>query len=200
MDNKVVRRRQRLFRYAVDIFIELLEQVTKRKVNYKCNNADTACWGNFMDTFSDFIGEDFIRKFAEYGIQSWFNSGARKDYSREVRFNWVFGKQAISRWNKLGAATNAKIVSKNLKQKYKINVVKKKTDLSKIVVAVRPIEEKFKAEFHNTKRGFMWCVANTTLYFHKSAKCATCDFKGECKELLKNEYPKIFIKRGYGKE
>lgn len=200
MDNKVVRRRQRLFRYAVDIFIELLEQVTKRKVNYKCNNADTACWGNFMDTFSDFIGEDFIRKFAEYGIQSWFNSGARKDYSREVRFNWVFGKQAISRWNKLGAATNAKIVSKNLKQKHKINVVKKKTDLAKIVVAVRPIEENYKAAFHNTKRGFMWCVANTTLYFHKSAKCATCDFKVECKELLKNEYPKIFIKRGYGKE
>ena len=30
----MVRKRQRLFRYAVDTFIELLEQVTKRKVNY----------------------------------------------------------------------------------------------------------------------------------------------------------------------
>ena len=74
----MVRRRQRLFRYAVDTFVELLEQVTKRRVNYKCNNSDTACWDNFMNTFTDRIGEEFVRKFCEYGIQSWFNSGSKK--------------------------------------------------------------------------------------------------------------------------
>ena len=62
MDNKVVQKRQRLFRYAVDTFVELLEQVTKRRVNYKCNNSDTACWNNFMDTFSDRIGEEFSKR------------------------------------------------------------------------------------------------------------------------------------------
>lgn len=200
MDNKVVRRRQRLFRYAVDLFVELLEQVTKRKVNYKCNNADTACWGNFMDTFSDFIGEDFIRRFAEYGIQSWFNSGSKKDYSREVRFNWVFGKAAIERWKKLDAATNEWIVRKGLKTTYDINVTKKRTEIGRIVSSVRPAEEKLKGMFHNSKRGFLWCIANTTLYFHKSPLCATCDYKVECKELLKTEYEKIYIKRGYGKK
>lgn len=200
MDNKVVRRRQRLFRYAVDLFIELLEQVTKRKVNYKCNNADTACWENFMDTFSDFIGEDFIRRFAEYGIQSWFNSGSKKDYSREVRFNWVFGKAAIERWKKLDAATNEWIVRKGLKTTYSVNVTKKRTEIGRIVSSVRPAEEKLKGMFHNSKRGFLWCIANTTLYFHKSPLCATCDYKAECKELLKTEYEKIYIKRGYGKK
>lgn len=198
MDNKMVRKRQRLFRYAVDTFVELLEQVTKRKVNYRCNNGDTACWDNFMDTFSDRIGEEFVRKFAEYGIQSWFNSGAKKDYSREIRFNWVFGKSAIERWNKYDIATNVYITRIGLKTDHKINVLKRKTTLPELLLSIRPAEEKFKAEYHNTKRGLLWCVANTTLYFHKSPKCATCKFKTECKEILKQEYPKIYVKRGYG--
>lgn len=200
MDNKVVRRRQKLFRYAVDIFIELLQQVTKRKVNYRCNDADTACWDNFMDTFTDRIGEEFIRKFAEYGIQSWFNNGTKKDYSREIHFNWVFGKTAISRWKKNDISTNVFITRVGLKKNHKINVIKKQTSIPDIVSSIRPYEEKFKSDYHNTKRGFLWCIANTTLYFHKSAKCATCNFKNECKELLKTEYPKIYVKRGYGKE
>lgn len=200
MDSKVVRKRQRLFRYAVDSFIELLGQVTKRKVNYKCNNADTECWNNFMDTFTDSIGEEFVRKFLEYGVQSWFNDGSEKDYSRQVRFSWIFGKTAIVRWNKNDISTNVFITRKGLKTKYKINLVKKKTELATIVTTVRLVEESFKAEYHNTKRGYLWCVANTTLYFHKSSKCVTCVFKNECKELLKQEYPKIYVKRGYGEK
>ena len=53
------RKKQRLFRFAVDLFIDLLEQVTKRRVNYKCNNADTASWDSFVETFGDNIGEEF---------------------------------------------------------------------------------------------------------------------------------------------
>lgn len=194
------RKRQKLFRYAVDTFIELLQQVTGRKVNYKCNNSDTACWDNFMDTFTDQIGEDFIKKFVEYGFQSWFNSGSKKDYSREIRFNWVFGKSAIERWGKCDVSTNVFLTRIGLKKEYKINLTKKKTEISKLVVSVRLVEEKFKSDYHNTKRGLLWCIANTTLYFHKSAQCATCDFKQECKELLKQEFPKIYVKRGYGKK
>lgn len=191
------RKRQRLFRYAVDTFIKLLEQVTKRKVNYKCNNSDTACWNNFMNTFSDSIGEEFVRKFLQYGVQSWFNDGSEKDYSRQIRFSWIFGKSAIIRWKKYDIATNVYITRIGLKQNHQINIVKKKTEIGKIVTSIRPVEEKFKEDYHNTKRGFLWCIANTTLYFHKSSKCATCLFKKECKILLKQEYPKIYIKRGY---
>ena len=178
MDNKVVRRRQRLFRYAVDLFVQLLEQVTKRKrINYTCNDADTICWNNFMDTFSDRIGEEFIRKFAEYGIQSWFNDGTEKDYSRSVRFNWIFGKSAIERWKKYDIETNMYITRIGIKKNHKINVIHKHTEIPKIVSTLRKTEEKFKSEFHNTRRGFLWCVANTTLYFHKSSICANCNYK-----------------------
>ena len=65
---------------------------------------------------------------------------------------------------------------------------------------LKPVEEKFKAQFHNTKKGLPWCVANTTLYFHKSALCVSCNYRDDCKEILKTEFPKVYIIRGYGEE
>ena len=91
----MVRKRQRLFRYAVDTFIELLEQVTKRKVNYKCNNSDGKLGKFYGYFFQTALVKNLLEKFLEYGIQSWFNDGAIKDYSRQVRFSWIFGKAAI---------------------------------------------------------------------------------------------------------
>ena len=193
------RKKQRLFRFAVDIFIDLLEQVTKRKVNYKCNNADTASWNSFVDTFGDNIGEEFVRKFTEYGIQSWFNPGAQRDYSRAVRFSWIFGSAAIKRWNALSAETRTWVVRNSLKTDHKINTLKRTTRVPELVIKLRPVEEKFKSEFHNTNRGLLWCVANTTLFHHRSSHCTACKFKENCKEILKSEYPKIYIARGYGK-
>ena len=193
------RKKQRLFRFAVDLFIDLLEQVTKRKVSYKCNNSDTASWNSFVDTFGDNIGEEFVRKFTEYGIQSWFNPGAQRDYSRAVRFSWIFGSAAIKRWNALSAETRTWVVRNSLKTDYKINTLKRTTRVPELVIKLRPVEEKFKSEFHNTNRGLLWCVANTTLFHHRSSHCTTCKFKENCKEILKSEYPKIYIARGYGK-
>lgn len=195
----MARKRQRLFRYAVDTFIELLQQVTKRRVvNYRCNNSDVSAWNYFTETFPDHIGEEFVLKFLEYGIQSWFNSGTERDYSKSVRFSWIFGKPAINRWKKNSIETNVHITRIGLKRDHKINTKTRRSELSKIVTSLRPVEENAKAEYHNTRRGFLWCISNTTLYFHKSSKCATCIHKKDCKELLKKEYLKVYLKRGYG--
>ena len=192
------RKKQRLFRFSVDLFIELLEQVTKRKVNYRCNDADVSSWNKFIETYGDGIGEEFLRKYIEYGIQSWFNSGSERDYSRAVRFSWIVGSAAIKRWNALNAETRTFVVRSSLKTEHKINTLKHRSQLSELLTKVRPSEEKFKAEFHNTNRGLLWCVANTTLYFHRSSQCVTCLFKEQCKDSLKKEYPKIYKARGYG--
>ena len=177
------RKKQRLFRFAVDLFIDLLEQVTKRRVNYKCNNADTASWDSFVETFGDNIGEEFIRKFTEYGIQSWFNPGAKRDYSRAVRFNWIFGSAAVKRWNALNAETRTWVVRNSLKTDYKINTLKRITQVPELVIKLRPVEEKFKSEYYNTNRGLLWCIANTTLFHHRSPHCINCKFKENCKKV-----------------
>ena len=193
------RKKHRLFRFAVDLFIDLLQQVTKRRVNYRCNNADTASWNNFVNTFGDNIGEEFVRKFTEYGIQSWFNDGTERDYSKAVRFSWIFGSAAIKRWNALDADARTWVVRSSLKKKYKINTIKRSSSVSELIIKLRPVEENFKAEFHNTNRGLLWCIANTSLYYHRSSYCATCKFKENCKEILKKEYPKTYKARGYVK-
>ena len=46
-------------------------------------------------------------------------------------------------------------------------------------------------------KGFVFCVGNTTMYNHKSALCGTCKNITKCKEVLKQEYPKVFKIRGY---
>lgn len=193
-----IRKSQRLFRYAVDIFITLLCQVTKRKtINYKCNDSDTSAWNNFMEEMEDNIGEDFVRKFVEYGVQSWINSGTEKDYSRIIRISWIFGKPAIERWRKYDIATNVYITRIGLKKDHNINLIKHKSNISELVQTIRPSEEKFKEEYHNSRRGLAWCIANTTLYFHKSSWCAKCQFKKECKDIMKEQYPKVYKIRGY---
>lgn len=195
------RKKQRLFRFAVDLFIELLQQVTKRKnIPYRCNDADSASWDKFVETFGDNIGEEFIRKFVEYGVQSWFNSGSTRDYSRAVRFSWIVGSAAIKRWNALDAETRTWCVRSSLKREHKINTLKHKSQISELLMKVRPAEEAFKSEFHNTNRGLAWCIANTSLFFHKSGLCTTCEFKENCKEILRIEYPTVYKLRGYGKK
>ena len=192
------KKRQRLFRYAVDTLIELLEQITKKKHPLKCNDTDVKSFDAFMDYFGDAIGEDFIRKFLEYGMQSWFNEGSDIDYSRRVRISWIFGASAIKRWNMCSMETNVFMTRAGIKIRHRINVIKKNSKINELVVTLIQREEKQKALHLNTDRGFLWCIATTTLYFHKSSFCVMCSNKNECKLLLKQEYNKVYIKRGYG--
>lgn len=198
MDKQLVRRRQRLFKYAVDIFVEMLEQITKKRSGYQCNKTDISCFEKYMNHFGDNIGEEFVRKYCEYQMQSWFNDGAEKDYGKTIRFSWLFGEKAIKRWHKYDISTNVYLTRKFLKKDYNVNTVKIKTEINDILLTVRDLEEYHKKLYLNTKKGLAWCIANTTLYFHKSMNCSVCNFKNDCKSILREEYNKAYKLRGYG--
>lgn len=184
-----------MFRYAVDTFIELIEQVTKRRKNYQCNASDRGSFDNFLEKYPN-VDKEYLRKFIEYGVQSWFNDSVKNDVSR-IRFTWIFGANAIKRWNANSVSTNVRITRNCLKKKHKINLTKVNSNLSSVFNTVRLSEEKQKAECFNSKRGLDWCIANTTLFFHKSSYCIICNFRTECKEILKQQYKKIYKLRGY---
>lgn len=189
-----------LYRYAVDIFVALLNQVQYRSRAYRCNDQDVMAWNKFVDYYKDIhIGEDFIKKFAQYGIQSWFNPSMTDLQKSNVRFAWVFSAAAIKRWNALGAETNVAVTRSCLKSIYDIEGTKIKSKLSSVYTQLRNSEEGLKRTYHNRKRGLEWCIANTSLYFHRSALCASCLYKLECKQMLKENYPKIYKLRGYDK-
>lgn len=192
-------KKRSLYRYAVDIFIFLLDKVQRRRKPYRCNDMDVRAWNKFIDYYTErnvYIGKDFIKSFAEYGIQSWFNDDCTETQKHNCRFSWIFSSAAIRRYSKFGVERNVRIVRSSLKKNIKIKY-KHKSLTDEMYVTLRNSEERLKSEFHNTKRGLTWCVANTTLYFHRSPLCASCEYKAECKDILKDNYPKIYKLRGY---
>lgn len=189
-----------LYRYAVDIFVALLQQVQHRTKSYRCNDQDVLAWNKFVEYYENvYIGEEFIKTFAQYGIQSWFNPSMSETQKANCRFSWIFLAAAIKRWNALGAETNVNITRKCLKTIYEIGDNKIRSQLSNVYNQIRNSEERLKERYHNRKRGLEWCIANTTLYFHRSSFCASCIHKLDCKKILKLNYPKIYKLRGYDK-
>lgn len=191
-------KKRTLYRYAVDIFVELLNKVQKRNKPYRCNDQDVQSWNLFVEYYKDVnIGNDFVKSYVQYGIQSWFNPDMDELQKRNCRFSWIFGTKAIERYNKFGHKKNAAIVRNCIKKDFDIKTDKKIGELKSVFLSVRRQEECFKSEFFNTKKALKWCIANTSLYYHKSSYCASCEFKVECKELLRLNYPKIYKVRGY---
>lgn len=196
------KKEKQLYRQSVDMFIDMLETIIKRKVNYKCNDSDVGSFETFCKEFdTTIIGMDFIKTYLEYQFQSWFNTGTDKDYSRTIRFSWMFGMKAIKRYRVFTPEQNVKIVRNHIKKlgiyKTKVN---RETKIPELINKIRAVEENFKSSYHNTQRGFAWCLANTTLYHHKSSFCVRCKMKNECKDELEKRFPKIFVNRGYGKK
>jgi hypothetical protein len=188
---------RKLYHYAVDTFVDLLSQLRGRKIRYRCSNTDFANWDYFAHQYQTVnIGEDYIRKFIEFGLNYWFIEGNRDVKLDKCLFLNIFNKAMIKRWNNLHPAISAKIVRDNLKQEFDIKIHHKSL-IPELILEVREAEETAKDKYHNTNRGLAWCIANTSLYFHKSSLCASCKFKNECKDELKRQYPKIYKKRGY---
>lgn len=196
----IVPKNRSMYRYAVDTFSDLLNQVQERSAAYRCNDVDVRCWNAFVEEFSEREGvtftKGFIRDFAEYGIQSWFNPDVSKEDRQRVRFSWIFSRKAIERWDALSAKARKRCVRTCLKKEYDItNNLRPK--LNSAFISVRPVEEKFKRAFYNTRKGLSWCIANTTLYNHRSGYCEGCKFRQECKDILQSNYIKIYKLRGY---
>jgi hypothetical protein len=200
--------REKMWRYAVDNFIRISSQIQKKEyINYIPNKIDRQCYDAFYDYFEkekQYIGEDFVLKFIEFGFQSWYNNNyehkVERVYSKGIRMSWVLSLKAVKRWNKLGYAINVNITRKNLKKKYKIVEKQNNNDeeYRRILISVRNSEEIFKSLSHNTYEGFANCIYYTTLYNHKSDLCKQCYFTNECKILLKENFHRIYKIRGYG--
>jgi hypothetical protein len=193
------RKSQRLFRFAVNLFCTTLQKITKRDFVYHCNKADIKAWEFFINVFGDRVGENFIREYSDFGFQVWFNTTVRKDYGKLIHFNWIYGKKGVQRYNKVSTKARAHYVRKELKVRYKIRTGRSDNNIA-VFNQLRECEERFKKEYHNTQRGLLWCVANTTLFFHKSPLCVTCLHKNDCKLTLERTMPKIYKMRGYGEE
>ena len=194
-------RGKRLFRESVDLFTTLLRQIKGAPTfQYRITNADLAGFDAWVAYFgADKVGSDFLKRWTEYQFQSWFNSGTVKDYNHAVRYNWIFnGGSAVRRWNALPEETRRWTVRTSLKRDFALRTSNApRTAPTELFTTLRAEEEAVKGRFYGTQRGLLWCVANTTLYHHRSGRCVVCKFAEDCKATLVKEYPRIAAARGY---
>lgn len=142
------------------------------------------------------IGRNFLYNFFVFNYDYW--SSLDHKGKKRIPLNWIIGKKSHDRWVRRVEddlyhahkyATNTGIHLGLMK----VGVEKRADD----VTSVKNHEELEKKRYYNTEIGLTNCIESTTLYNHKSISCIRCNNRKECKSLLKDNYPKIYIARGY---
>jgi hypothetical protein len=62
-------------------------------------------------------------------------------------------------------------------------------------ISPRNTEEIYRKKYHNTIKGFVTCLENTSLYDPESRYCKLCYKKLDCREILKTNNPELYDAR-----
>lgn len=199
MADDLVIRKPALYRYAVRLLVDVLYQMgCDMRQTFRVNNTDIHAWNHFIERYNS-ATEDFTRRFILFQLQCRY--GERSHLSRKTlsrtRLAWLVSQAAIKSWEKTRPTSATRFTAKGLKSRFDVSTLKSETELPALLVRLIDREEKAKAAFYGTNKGFAWCIVNTTLYHHRSPWCATCKFKEQCKGLLGKNYPLVYKIRGY---
>jgi len=139
------------------------------------------------------LGAAFVVYYCEYQFNYWRDMKT-KFGKNVIYFSWIFGKKAIVRYDEY----HSKIFSRNIRQDIGQKILAKFTQAKRSVdffLKINNVEEGEKHRFLNKEEGLMWCVQNTSLYNNLSKNCLMCLSAINCKEILKNNFPKLYKKR-----
>lgn len=192
----------------VEFIREAYEVFTRRIFNQSSfkfipNDRELKQIENFIKLLEDrydknSIGKTFLFNFIAFNYDYY----STLDYKagNKIPLNWIIGKKALSRWvnrteDDLYHAT--KYATDN---KIHLGLIKCSTERkSNNVASIRIAEENEKKRFHNKPLGMVNCLDSTTLYNHRSPLCISCKYRSDCKKVLKANFPKFYISRGYAK-
>lgn len=187
---------------VVDLFIKYYSSLFKlNDYRFKMTDSRATTIKNFITkikelTKSDMLHERYMEQYFEHQFNHWYDYESKSDVGR-IQIEWIIGNKALERWKKSDPIISAFVVRKNFKTDVDIKSKLEKENWNNILLNTNEIEESEKERFHNTVKGFHYCLATTTLYNHKSEFCITCKKSTECKIQLKKIFPKIHKKRGY---
>lgn len=108
---------------------------------------------------------------------------------KKLDFNFFYGNKAIERYNQRNQKFDW-IMPQIVEKEFEVKLTKKK---EKKIFTKNPIRQLYL----NTQRGFDACIVSTTLFDHQDSSCHICNYKHQCRELLKTNYPRIWKERGY---
>jgi hypothetical protein len=208
--------RQEAFNYTALIFQEYYRQVTLNH-DYVFELDETGRREKVIHKFLDYVdkkyslsstGLDFLINFIESGFNLYFDATHLKYGVKSIQIEWIIGSKAIERYEKIRHVDNKyfrkrrKIrqdIRLRITDKFKATTIASQKAMSELLTSGNvEFYEAEKQRYYNTGEGLAWCMINTTLYNHKSALCAACTNRNKCKQILLENYPNLYRKRGYG--
>jgi hypothetical protein len=209
--------REEAFNLTALIYQEYYRQVTLNQ-DYVFELDEAGKKKKVINKFLDFVDEkyslksiglEYLVNFIESGFNLYFDAKHLKYGVRSIQIEWIIGSKAIERYEKIKDIDN-KYFRKNrkIRQDIKLRVLDKFKHSSlpnrqaiKQLLTDGNVEfyEAEKQRFYDTAEGLAWCMLNTTLYNHKSSLCEACTNRNKCKQILGENYPKLYQLRGYGK-
>lgn len=170
------------------------------KYTYKPSDRARKMINNFIKKLDELyslkvIGKSFLWNYFVYQFNYWRSAELVSFYGK-FKIEYVIGNKALKRfkedkYDNLWVTQGSEIISDyNLR---KSDLVKEER-----VEYKSNYEITLKKKHHNKPKGFYLCIETTTLYNPQHLCCITCDFKHDCKKILKDRFFNLYQKRGLG--
>ena len=168
--------------------------------NFEPSEKEATSISKFIDLLSgkyesiNGIGVNYIYNYFVFQLDYWANLDTR--FGKKIPLSWFIGKKAFERW--LERPEHDLWHAHRTAKQYGMNeCMLRDKDPSIKATKISVNEELEKNRFYGERSGLINCLETTTLYNHRSTLCLSCIHKSDCKKMLKVEYPKIYILRGY---
>jgi hypothetical protein len=152
---------------------------------------------NLMKVHYPTMGRRFLWRYFIFQFLYWEDLTLEAFYGK-FRIELVVGQKAFKRWQERNKDFDGQIDSNDLKANYGIRMQDLISNIESVPIHY-PAEEGVKLAYHNTEKGFVTCIAFTTLFDSDQEACRQCKFNKDCKNILKQNYPHLYEIRGYRK-
>lgn len=162
---------------------------------------------DYVNSFIDFLDKEWglirvdinmIFNFVEFGFS--YRLKTLNEYNKisYIKFNYIFCKKMyevfLKRKHKI---TSYRRLNVNSNIYNKVVSLKQRIDSEIMLTNVNRQEEELKKIYYQQEESLIWCATQTSMYNDKSELCNKCNYRVRCKQILKQESPKIYKLRGY---
>lgn len=135
------------------------------------------------------IGTNFLYNYFLFQFDYWSKLEIEAFYGT-MQIDYIIGKKAFTRFIQRNQDFDYMFAQYQIISQYQLRY-------DDIVIYKKQIKtnETLKWLYHNLDRGLDTCIKYTTLYEPHHTSCITCNFKADCKKILRDNYPKLYDKR-----
>lgn len=169
---------------------------------------------NIKTIHKEYLSVDWLFDYFNYQFTYWNfwlkNQKKQGNKNAMIYLHWIIGAKAVKRYNSrnkkdtyfyhssffpIYKITKEDYINFLFKKGYCLEVEEVEGEEEERVLQENPLsemEERRKKWKFNTIEGFYNCIEYTSLFRFNSKICFQCNFKEQCRNLLKKRYPKIY--------